>query len=62
MKGPVSLLRCHVQVDDGVAGDQVGGVGPLVGVQGGVMHDLLLGERVRLQLLVQLLTISVIKC
>ena len=55
-QGLERLLRRLVQVDDGVGGDQEGGVGPLVAVEAGVVHDLLLRQGVGLQLAVHFRT------
>ncbi len=50
MERSEGLVGRLAQVNDRVRGDKKGGVGPLVGVSRGVVHDLLLSQRVRLQL------------
>jgi len=49
-EGLEGFLRGLVQVDDGVGSDQKCSVGPFVTVKAGVVHNLLLGQGVRLQL------------
>ena len=55
-EGLEGLLRGLVQVDDGVGSDQKCSVGPFVTVKAGVVHNLLLGQGVGLQLSVHFCT------
>ena len=55
-QGLESLLRRLVQVDDGVGSDQKCSVGSFVAVEAGVVHNLLLGQGVGLQLSVHFRT------
>ena len=50
------LVRRAAEIDDGVGRDEVRRVGALVRVEGGVVHDLLLRQGVRLQLAVHFRT------
>ena len=50
------LLRLLAQIENCVGRDQEGGVGPLVAVEAGVVHDLLLRQGVGLQLAVHFRT------